>query len=325
MAEESTAPASLLRLVHEEDQSYVLDRLAHVLSRKVLTLLEFRVQLPKRQEQWVCVKASAIEGAAGNLVIGHVEDVTLQRVYNDHLKRYSNKKNSVLNILAHDLAGPLGMIQNLSELLAEQLNAHEEEETQEVLRLIERMSKHGSELLREFMNQEFLESSHTELITRRVNMVAKMGEALEEYKIVGGELMTKTVSFTSSSDEVYAELDDLKFMQVITNLISNALKFTADDGIINVRLEEEENSVLVTVADNGVGIPAKYHPILFEKFTEARRPGLKGEKSVGLGMSIVKTIIEWHHGEIWFESAEGQGTTFYIRIPKKQNKLGPAI
>ena len=91
-------------------------------------------------------------------------------------------------------------------------------------------------------------------------------------------------------------------MQVINNLISNSIKFTPDGGEITVSLEEKENTVLITVADTGIGIPEKYHDTLFDKFTRARRPGIKGEPSVGLGMSIIKTIVEWHQGTIWFES-----------------------
>jgi len=83
-----------------------------------------------------------------------------------------------------------------------------------------------------------------------------------------------------------------------------------------VAVKERANTVLVTVADTGIGIPEKYHATLFEKFTRARRPGIKGEPSVGLGMSIIKTIVEWHKGKIWFESAENKGSTFYIELPK---------
>jgi two-component system sensor histidine kinase VicK len=71
----------------------------------------------------------------------------------------------------------------------------------------------------------------------------------------------------------------------------------------------------VSISDNGIGIPKKYHAGLFEKFTRARRPGLHEEASHGLGMSIIKSIIDWHHGQIRVESSENEGTTFYIRLP----------
>jgi two-component system sensor histidine kinase VicK len=74
--------------------------------------------------------------------------------------------------------------------------------------------------------------------------------------------------------------------------------------------------VVISISDTGIGIPKAFHDTLFEKFTSARRRGLKGEVSTGLGMSIIKTIVEWHGGSIWFNSEENVGTTFFIEIPK---------
>ncbi len=105
-------------------------------------------------------------------------------------------------------------------------------------------------------------------------------------------------------------------MQVINNLISNALKFTPEGGSITVNVEESDRSVLISVADTGIGIPKKYHATLFDKFSQARRTGLKGQHSTGLGMSIIKTIVDWHQGKIWFNSEENKGTTFYVELPK---------
>ncbi|WP_227006387.1 sensor histidine kinase [Rufibacter latericius] len=112
-------------------------------------------------------------------------------------------------------------------------------------------------------------------------------------------------------------MDEYKFSQVVNNLFSNAIKFTEDDGVIAIDLTERDGSVLITVQDDGVGIPEKFQGELFEKFTRARRPGLRGEPTTGLGMSIIKTIVEWHGGTIRFESEEGKGSTFYIELPKE--------
>ncbi|ALJ00777.1 PAS domain-containing sensor histidine kinase [Rufibacter tibetensis] len=313
------SPSELLGMVNEDDQPYVLEKLEDLVKHGKGSRTEFRIQFPDQPEQWVCVTVSLLQEPSGKkMILGHIEDISIQRTYNDHLKRFSNKKNSVLNILAHDLAGPLGMIQNLTGILSEQLEAKEEEDAQETLRVMLRISKQSTNLLREFMNNEFLESSKTQLVTRRVNLKEKMAEMLVEYQNERGDLLGVNLDFVYTSDEVYAEVDDLKFMQIITNLISNSLKFTPTGGRITVTLEEEDTTVLVTVADTGIGIPDKYHDTLFEKFTPARRPGLKGEQSVGLGMSIIKTLVDWHKGQIWFESEESKGTTFYLRVPKEQ-------
>ena len=138
---------------------------------------------------------------------------------------------------------------------------------------------------------------------------------MEEYKPHQGDLRLK-FSCRANREMIYADVDEDKFLQVINNLIGNSMKFTPDGGTISINIEEKEQSVLIAVADTGVGIPERFHATLFDKFSEARRTGLKGEPSTGLGMSIIKTIVEWHEGRIWFESEENKGTTFYIEIPR---------
>lgn len=109
----------------------------------------------------------------------------------------------------------------------------------------------------------------------------------------------------------------MKFLQIINNLVSNAIKFTRENGQITVQLEKLEKTALITVADNGIGIPKSLHPILFNKYTKAGRKGVDGEESFGLGMWIVKSLTEAHKGRVWFESEEGKGSKFYVEIPQQ--------
>lgn len=124
-----------------------------------------------------------------------------------------------------------------------------------------------------------------------------MKELIGQYENSSDKIY-KNFRFNVSSEKIYVNIDAYKFSQAVNNLISNAIKFTKDGGTIILSLEERSESVLISVADDGIGIPVEYHENLFEKFTEARRPGLKGEPSVGLGMSVIKTIVEWHGGKI---------------------------
>jgi two-component system sensor histidine kinase VicK len=186
-----------------------------------------------------------------------------------------------------------------------------------VVSLITQTSKGSIRLIKDFVEQEFLESSQTALITGRVNIVEKLREIMGQYQD-SQQNSAKKFILSSSDPSIYAEIDEVKFFQAIINLITNAIKFTQDDGVITVHVEDKEDrgTVLIRVADNGIGIPKKYHASLFDKFTKARRPGLREEPTVGLGMSIIKTIVEWHKGKIWFESEEDKGATFYVEIPR---------
>ena len=104
--------------------------------------------------------------------------------------------------------------------------------------------------------------------------------------------------------------------RVISNLISNAIKFSPVGETIKLKCVNETNHIQISVADHGIGIPDDMKDKVFNMFTDAKRAGTIGEKSFGLGLSICKQIIEKHHGKIWFESKSEKGTTFYVKLPK---------
>jgi two-component system sensor histidine kinase VicK len=101
----------------------------------------------------------------------------------------------------------------------------------------------------------------------------------------------------------------------LENLLSNAVKFTHAGGQVTISLKNKGKKVLLQVSDTGIGIPQKLQTSIFDKFTKANRKGTKGESTTGLGLFIVKQIVDIHHGKIWLESEEGIGTTFFIELP----------
>lgn len=308
-------PALLLRTIHPEDLPYLKECYEEIFEDKK-KMVEFRILLPDKGQRRIRLKTFLVESAAGEAVIvGMGEDVTAQKAYQDNLQKFSTKKNSILEILAHDLAGPLGTIQGLSELLAKNTQVYQNTRVSELIEIIHRTSAGGVHLIRDFIKQEFLESAQVTLLKSRVEVVEKLHTQIELYQQSQLQL-AKTFILDTSAPKIFVALDEDKFLQVVNNLISNAIKFTPDEGHIRVRLEEKDHTVLLTVSDNGIGIPLSMQEGLFEKFTKARRPGIRGEESVGLGMSIIKTIVEWHGGRIWFESEEHKGSTFFVEIPK---------
>ncbi|MCE9598079.1 MAG: ATP-binding protein, partial [Spirochaetia bacterium] len=93
-------------------------------------------------------------------------------------------------------------------------------------------------------------------------------------------------------------------------------KFTPESGRIEIRSYQTANDLVLEIRDTGIGIPSELKEVIFDKFSKARRAGTRGELSTGLGMSIVKGIVEKHGGRIWLESQEGYGTSFYISLPQ---------
>ncbi len=312
----AATPELLLAMVHPEDVKYLEKCYTDLRPGDFKSNIEFRVLLPDKKESALCLSLFLDNGQSnGNVLSGYLEDISGYKSQINKLHEFSNKKNAVLNILSHDLTGPLGSIQNLSQLLFRETKALENTEINKWLSLIEKISKKGIQLIQEFVKQEFLETVGTAFLKQRTNLVQPFESLIGEY-IASANEMGQNFRFNCIQAQVFAEVDEPKFIQAINNLLSNAIKFTPDGGTITLGLEEKEETLLISVADTGVGIPQKFHDGLFNKFNDARRTGLKGESSVGLGMSIIKTIVDWHEGKIWFESEENKGTTFYIEIAK---------
>ncbi|OUJ70307.1 hypothetical protein BXP70_24750 [Hymenobacter crusticola] len=124
-----------------------------------------------------------------------------------------------------------------------------------------------------------------------------------------------TLALDLPAESVYAALQPEKFARVLDNLLSNALKFTPAGGTITLGLQWHDGRARIRVQDTGIGIPSQLHAQLFDKFNPSRRTGLQGEPTTGLGLFIAKQIVELHGGQIWLESREQHGTTFFLELP----------
>ncbi|GAA4391465.1 PAS domain-containing sensor histidine kinase [Hymenobacter koreensis] len=306
----------LLRQLHPDDRAYAAECLEKLLQQRLHEDVEVRLVRPDGSVQWLCLKAAVQQRPNGQaLLSGFVEDVTTSKEYTRNAERFNNKKNSTLEILSHDLAGPLNIIRSAAVEVRARTQQHTDPVVQELVRIIEETCREGTDLIHDFVDNEFYESVNVELRRERVNLVERLGITIDNYRHMQLGLKMDFQLHTSAP-AIYLHIDENKMMQVFNNLISNSLKFTPDGGQIRVDITEHPEHVRVVVSDTGIGIPLELQPELFEKFTKARRPGLRGEKATGLGMSIIQTIIRLHQGRIWVESAEGQGTAFHIELPK---------
>ena len=308
-------PLKLLDSVHSDDREYLIKRFHELLYEGNKNDLEFRIDTVK-SKVWINLKPILIaQESHKGVIVGTAEDISKKKEAELHMANFAAKKDSVLEILSHDLAAPLSNIKGLSSILIKEAQAKDLPEFEKIIKMIELTSERSIRLIREFVKHEFLQSQGSALKKDRVDIVKKMKLIIDQYKDSEKEI-AKRFNFITSAKNIIIDIDVYKFSQVINNLISNAIKFTEDQGEITLSIENQADNVLISIADNGIGIPAKYHDTLFERFNRARRPGLKGEPSVGLGMSIIKTIVEWHDGKIWFESEVDKGSTFYISLPK---------
>jgi two-component system sensor histidine kinase VicK len=306
-------PKSLLKYIYKEDVDYVKQAINELPQMKTNSLLNFRIVRPDKTERWIRLKIYPIikDGKMSHLT-GMGEDDTARKASIFNMQKVNGWKDANLEILSHDLRGPLGAVQMLTSVIDKKTPNNPE--LHKITKLITDISKRNIDLIQTLLKREFLATAEVEISKERLDLVWEINQAMDIY-LKSQKNIKKQINFTHSHENIFAEVDSMKFLQVINNLISNAIKFTDDHGYIDVHVEKLESTFLVTVKDNGIGIPNSLKPMLFKKYTKAGREGIEGEKSVGLGMWIVKTLTEAHGGKVWFESEINKGSTFYVEMP----------
>jgi hypothetical protein len=235
---------------------------------------------------------------------------------NIELARLNEQKNYFLGMAAHDLRNPMGAIFNSSELLVEEDLGPLNDEQKEMIGAIKNASEFMLNLVNDFLDIAHIESGKLTLKKEDVNIfnVLKSNVQFNHNFAVKKKI---TLDFQYNDTETYpvVSLDASKFQQVMNNLISNAIKYTYSGGAVQVILEKNEDSIHIAVKDNGQGIPEDEIEKLFAPFQRTSVESTAGEKSTGLGLVIVKKIVNAHNGEIWVKSEVGKGSTFHISLP----------
>ena len=311
-------PEQMLSCVHSDDVDYLNERFQEFMGNSLRVDVEFRIIIDG-ELLWVRATPFLINSDQVSLIVVKVIDITSERNNIENISKYANKKNSILNMLAHDLRGPLVIANTLTKAIERKVNDPAlTKQTKSISGILDQ----SVNLIENLIDRELLDTVNVELSLVRIDIALKVAEYIEECKR-SETASERNFHFTTSSKSIYLDVDEAKFMQIMNNLLGNALKFTYPGAVISMDIQNREDSVLFSLADNGIGIPLELQESIFDKFTKARRTGLNGEPTIGLGLSIVKMIIEWHKGRIWFESQEGVGSTFFFEIPKIKSQTKP--
>lgn len=236
----------------------------------------------------------------------------------NELKTSSQEKDRILRTVAHDLRNPIGGIASLTAIMADDEYTDEQKE---LINLVKETSFNSLELINEILEATNIAS--IELNVEQIDINSLVGNSVELLRFKASEKGQK-ISFEPLPEHQELYISREKIWRVISNLISNAIKFSPTGASIFVKVVKEAGQVIISVKDNGIGIPDKLKDQVFNMFTSAQRPGTAGEKSFGLGLSICRQIMEKSNGKIWFESDSKHGTIFYISLPISGNKDNPA-
>jgi len=225
----------------------------------------------------------------------------------------NHEKNEFLGVVVHDLKNPLSVIHGIVDMLKTEDNI-KQEEIVELLDMIQISSKQMFGLIANLLDVNMIESGKITILQQNIDIAPIMHRVIRYY-IEPAKHKHVTIHYELATP-CYAFVDANLIYQVLDNLISNAVKYSPCHKIVTVRLLSQTEFVLCEIEDQGEGLSSSDQKQLFQKFTRLKPKPTGGEHSTGLGLFIVKKLIEAMQGKVWCESQVGQGSTFFIEFSK---------
>lgn len=313
------------RIIYPDDFPFVKDKLKRLYKSKYKKSdeIEFRIINSNGNIVWIRNKINIVRDNAGVIqkVYGLVSDISLRKKAEEELKnsadnllKLNQTKDKFLSIISHDLRTPFSSILGFTEMLLtnDRLSA---EDQKKYIGFIHESSGNMLELLNSLLDWTRLQTGRIEFEPAKIE--AK--EIIEtSFSTLNGSAFKKDIKLINKVEgDIFLFVDKSLIVQALNNLISNAIKFTGNDGSITVGWKQTENKRFceLSIKDTGVGIKEENLDKLFSIESKFTQEGTAGEKGTGLGLSLVKEIVERHGGKIRLESKYGKGTTFYITLP----------
>lgn len=238
---------------------------------------------------------------------------------NVHLKDLDAEKDNFLSMASHELNSPLAAIKGyLSMMLDEGIGGKLTKKQHEFLDMVYTSSKRLAHLVNDLLNVSRIEQGRIHLVYDETNINDIINQASKELSPNIKEAKHKLIL---NLDEKLPNSwwDQDRINEIVTNLLSNAVKYTEPGGRIEIASQTAHDKILVSISDNGIGIPRDSIGRIFGKFEQGNM-NRDQRKGTGLGLYIVKNLVELHGGKIWVDSVEGKGTTFFFTLPIHKTK-----
>ena len=225
-------------------------------------------------------------------------------------------RDEFLAIVSHDLRNPIGAISSCMEMLLEESNERKiDRETKQWLELAKRNADSSLRLIGDILDMERVAEGKLVVVHKSCDIGPIVHEAVATFTQAAA---AKNVLLRSIAVDTTCAIncDHDRIVQVLSNLISNALKFTPEQGKVVVKTTWDKDSVTISVCDTGPGIPSEKKEQIFEKFAQL---GTKDRTGLGLGLHISKMLVDAHGGTLSLESEVGHGSTFYVKLPLRKS------
>lgn len=286
------------------DMPEICEDLSRCFTGKTLIRREMRYQVGKTSKYFACTYVYV----PPDRVMFHREDIT-------EAKEIDRMKSELISNVSHELRTPLTTIKEGISLVFDGTLGPIREDQKDMLATVKNNIDRLARLINDLLDISKVEAGRMELKKRMVDITLLVEEVLTSFR---GQTEKKHITLetrlTRKVSDVFIDPD--RISQVLTNLISNSIKFTPGKGHITVSIADRAKKVEISVEDTGLGISPENISRLFDRFSQFNRVYGPGEKGTGLGLAISKEIIEMHGGRIWVESELGRGSTFIFSLPK---------
>jgi signal transduction histidine kinase/ligand-binding sensor domain-containing protein len=286
--------------------------------KALLHLVEKRTKHIREQNEEILRQQQVLEEQARNIEIANSEILESNaglQLANAQLHEISAMKNEMIRIVAHDLKNPLSSIILSSSTLERYTEKMSSEEIVTQIRRIRLVGERMTKIITDLLDIDALDSGTMKLDIACHHLAPLVAETLEE---LSGLAANKQIilHFADYSHQRCTMIDKRAVQQIVTNLVSNAIKFSPSETRIFVRIwNESPTQIRFSVQDQGPGITPEDTLLLFKKFTRLSARPTGGEHSSGLGLNIVKRLVESMDGTVWCESEAGKGATFIVELP----------
>lgn len=310
---------TLLKLAFKNDMAQQQDSLEYIQQSQKI---QFESEI-KRRQTLQNVALGAIILLITMLYIGYryyllkkQANLTLQenntkiRHQKEQLEVLNQEKNKLIGMVAHDLRSPLNSVKGLLNIFKVE---REETEKERFMELIMSSTDRMTDMVDRILDVSALESKTLNLKMEKVDLVALVNQLMINFSVIA-EKKKQQMQLTSTCESASVEIDKNYFIQVLENLVSNAIKYSDFATEISISLDQVDTNYRLTVQDQGQGISQEEQKRLFKEFSVLSSKSTGGEKTTGLGLSIAKKYVEAMKGEIWCESDINQGSRFILQF-----------
>jgi PAS domain S-box-containing protein len=312
----STDGAEWTNIVHPDDQTMTWKVWLHSLETGEPYEVQYRLRHHSGQYRWALGRALPVRNDEGKILhwFGTCTDIHDQKLAEEGLRELTRRKDDFLAMLAHELRNPLAPISAAAELMERmELDPLRIKQTS---RIISRQVRHLTALVDDLLDVSRVTRGLVQIEQSQQDLKLIVASALEQVTPML-EARRHRLSMDLTPESACVLGDEKRLIQVLTNLLNNAVKYTPEGGNIYLGIDVNEPWIVLRVKDDGIGMVPALQPHVFELFTQADRRADRAQGGLGIGLALVKSLVELHGGEVGCTSpGTGKGSEFFVKLPR---------